>query len=198
MRAAGKPTDQPNLVMGINVQVCWEKFCRYWDVEARFVPIEGTRYHLTAEEAVKYCDENTIGVVAIMGSTYDGSYEPVKEINDALDALQREKGWDIPMHVDGAVICQCLPSHSRKKRISRCLICLNGCEAVDGYYQPIPSPRISSTWRYCGWSSKRGSVMTWRICYWMICVATWSSLPPSPATRQRTRGEEIAMAYHHV
>ena len=25
--------DRPNLVMGSNVQVCWEKFCRYWDVE---------------------------------------------------------------------------------------------------------------------------------------------------------------------
>ena len=51
-RAAGKPTDQPNMVMGANVQVCWEKFCRYWDVEARLVPMEGDRYHLTAEQAV--------------------------------------------------------------------------------------------------------------------------------------------------
>ena len=102
MRAAGKPTDKPNMVMGANVQVCWEKFCRYWDVETRFVPTEGTRYHLTAEEAIKYCDENTIGVVVIMGSTYDGSYESVKEVNDALDVLQQEKGWDIPIHVDGA------------------------------------------------------------------------------------------------
>jgi glutamate decarboxylase len=102
MRAAGKPTDKPNMVMGTNVQVCWEKFCRYWDIEPRFVPVEGKRYHMTAEEAVKYCDENTIGVVVIMGSTFDGSYEPVKEVNDALDVLQQEKGWDIPIHVDGA------------------------------------------------------------------------------------------------
>ena len=102
MKAANKQADRPNLVMGINVQVCWDKFCRYFDVEPRLVPIEGTRYHLTGEEAVKYCDENTIGVVAIMGSTFDGSYEPVKQINDALDALQKEKGWDIPIHVDGA------------------------------------------------------------------------------------------------
>src|SRR4030081_2427743 len=28
MRAAARPTDRPNLVMGANVQVCWEKFCR--------------------------------------------------------------------------------------------------------------------------------------------------------------------------
>jgi glutamate decarboxylase len=102
MRTEGRPKDKPNLVMGINVQVCWEKFCRYWDIEPRFAPMEGDRYHLTAQEAVKLCDENTIGVIAIMGSTFDGSYEPVHEINDALDALQREKGWDIPIHVDGA------------------------------------------------------------------------------------------------
>jgi len=102
MRAAGRPTDRPNLVAGINVQVCWEKFCRYWEVEPRKVPMEKGRLHLTADGAVAQCDENTIGVVAILGSTMDGSYEPVKEISDALDQLQQTKGHDIPIHVDGA------------------------------------------------------------------------------------------------
>jgi glutamate decarboxylase len=101
-RAQGKPTDRPNLVMGINVQVCWEKFANYWDVEARLVPMNGERFHLTAEEAVARCDENTIGVVAIMGSTFDGSYEPVADICRALDELRERAGWDIPVHVDGA------------------------------------------------------------------------------------------------
>ena len=76
MKAAGKPTDRPNLVTGVNVQVCWEKFCRYWDVEPRLVPMEGDRLHLGAEEAAARCDENTIGVVAVLGSTFDGSYYP--------------------------------------------------------------------------------------------------------------------------
>ena len=102
MQAQGKPAAKPNLVMGINVQVCWEKFTRYWEIEPRFVPIENNRYHLSAEEAIKYCDENTIGVVAILGSTFDGSYEPIKEISAALDHLQAEKGLDIPIHVDAA------------------------------------------------------------------------------------------------
>jgi glutamate decarboxylase len=101
-RAAGRPTDKPNLVAGANVQVCWEKFCRYWDVEPRLAPMEGDRYHLNGEEAAKLCDENTIGVAAILGSTFDGSYEPVKEIADALDELERERGIDIPIHVDAA------------------------------------------------------------------------------------------------
>src|SRR4051794_28224495 len=68
---AGKPIDRPNIVMGINVQVCWEKFANYWDVEMRLVPMEGDRFHMSAEEVVARCDENTIGVVAILGSTFD-------------------------------------------------------------------------------------------------------------------------------
>jgi len=101
-RANGLPTDRPNIVMGANVQVCWEKFANYWDVEARLVPMEGERYHLTAESALPHCDENTIGVVAVLGSTFDGSYEPVADICAALDDLQQRTGLDIPVHVDGA------------------------------------------------------------------------------------------------
>jgi glutamate decarboxylase len=100
--AAGLPATTPNLVMGANVQVCWEKFCRYWQVEPRMVPMEPGRLHLTGPEAVARCDENTIGVVAILGSTMDGSYEPVAQISDDLDALQAAAGLDIPIHVDGA------------------------------------------------------------------------------------------------
>jgi glutamate decarboxylase len=95
-------TRRPNLVMGANVQVCWEKFCRYWDVEPRIVPMEGDRYHLDATTAVSRCDEDTIGVVAILGSTFDGSYEPIAEIASALDALTAGGGPDVPIHVDGA------------------------------------------------------------------------------------------------
>ena len=102
MEDAGKATEKPNLVMGANVQVCWEKFCRYWDVEPRLVPMEGDRFHLGPDEAVGQCDENTIGVVAILGSTFDGSYEPVKEIAAALDQLESEHGFDVPVHVDAA------------------------------------------------------------------------------------------------
>jgi glutamate decarboxylase len=101
-RGAGKSTDKPNLVTGTNVQVCWEKFCRYWDVEPNLVPMEPGRYHLTAAEAAAACNENTIGVVAVLGSTFDGSYEPVREISDALDKLEADTGLHIPLHVDGA------------------------------------------------------------------------------------------------
>jgi glutamate decarboxylase len=101
-RAEGKPAERPNMVMGINVQVCWEKFANYWDVEMRLVPMEGDRLHLSAEEAVARCDQNTIAVVPVLGSTFDGSYEPVKEICAALDDLQARTGLDIPVHVDGA------------------------------------------------------------------------------------------------
>jgi glutamate decarboxylase len=101
-RAEGKSTDAPNLVTGINVQVCWDKFANYWDVEMRLVPMEGERYHLSPEEAVELCDENTIGVVVVLGSTFDGSYEDVKRMSELLDDLQERTGLDIPIHVDGA------------------------------------------------------------------------------------------------
>ncbi|WP_078871213.1 glutamate decarboxylase [Streptomyces caatingaensis] len=93
---------RPNLVMGTNVQVCWEKFCTFWEVEARQVPMEGERFHLDPTAAAELCDENTIGVVTVLGSTFDGSYEPVAEVCAALDALQERTGLDVPVHVDGA------------------------------------------------------------------------------------------------
>ncbi|MER5223172.1 glutamate decarboxylase [Streptomyces flaveus] len=96
------PGARPNLVMGVNVQVCWEKFCTFWEVEARQVPMEGDRFHLDPQAAAELCDENTIGVVGILGSTFDGSYEPIAELCAALDELQERTGLDIPVHVDGA------------------------------------------------------------------------------------------------
>jgi len=101
-RTGADPGRRPNLVMGANVQVCWEKFCRYWDVEARMVPMSGDRFHLDAATAAAAVDENTIGVVAILGSTFDGSYEPVAEIAAALDEVAAGSGVDVPIHVDGA------------------------------------------------------------------------------------------------
>jgi glutamate decarboxylase len=96
------PGARPNLVMGVNVQVCWDKFCNFWEVEARQVPMEGDRFHLDPRAAAELCDENTIGVVGVLGSTFDGSYEPVAELCAALDELQERTGLDIPVHVDGA------------------------------------------------------------------------------------------------
>ena len=101
MRAAGKPTDKPNMITG-PVQICWHKFARYWDIELREIPLEGDRLLMTPEEVIERCDENTIGVVPTLGVTFTCQYEPVKAVNDALDALQRETGLDIPIHVDGA------------------------------------------------------------------------------------------------
>jgi glutamate decarboxylase len=100
-RAAGKPTDRPNMVTG-PVQICWHKFARYWDVEIREIPMEGDRLIMTAEEAVKRVDENTIGVVPTLGVTFTGQYEPVEEVSKALDAHQEATGIDVPIHVDGA------------------------------------------------------------------------------------------------
>jgi glutamate decarboxylase len=101
-RAAGKPADRPNLVLSSAVQVCWEKFCNYWDVEPRFVPISEEHKVLDGYRLESYVDENTIGVVAILGVTYTGMYEPVQQISGALDRIQATTGLDVRIHVDGA------------------------------------------------------------------------------------------------
>ena len=100
-RAAGLPTDRPNLVTG-PVQICWHKFVRYWDVEIREIPMETDRLIMTADEALARVDENTIGVVPTLGVTFTGQYEPVEALSDALDALQARTGLDVPIHVDAA------------------------------------------------------------------------------------------------
>jgi len=102
LQAQGKATDRPNMIMGSNVQVVWEKFCRYWDVEPRYLPMERGRYVITPEQVAGAVDENTIGVVAILGTTYTGEFEPVKEIHDTLVKLNADNDWDVPLHVDGA------------------------------------------------------------------------------------------------
>jgi glutamate decarboxylase len=102
MRRLGKVADRPNLVMGTNTQVCWHKFVRYWDVEERAVPLEGDQSVTDPERAAAACDENTIGVVAVLGSTFTGEYEDIRALNLALDRLQERTGLDVPIHVDGA------------------------------------------------------------------------------------------------
>jgi len=92
----------PNLVMGANVQVVWEKFCRYFDVEPRYLPMAEGRYVITPEQVLDAVDEDTIGVVAILGTTYTGELEPVAEICEALDKLAAGGGVDVPVHVDAA------------------------------------------------------------------------------------------------
>ncbi|MES2171971.1 MAG: glutamate decarboxylase [Actinomycetota bacterium] len=98
--AAGESTSSPNFVCG-PVQVCWEKFGRYFDVETRQVPMND-HYVMTPEEAVARCDENTIAVVVTFGQTFTGLFEDVAAISAALDGLQARTGLDIPIHVDAA------------------------------------------------------------------------------------------------
>ena len=100
--AAGQSTDTPNLVMGSNVQVVWEKFCRYWDVEPRYVPVTEDRFVVAPDDVMARVDENTIGVVPILGTTYTGEFEPISEIHDRVVAWNAEHGTDVPIHIDAA------------------------------------------------------------------------------------------------
>ena len=101
-REAGQAEDRPNIVVSASVQVVWEKFAAYWDVEPRYVPVTREHPNLWAGGMLDAVDERTIGVVAILGVTYTGDYEPVEELAKALDDLQARTGLDVPLHVDGA------------------------------------------------------------------------------------------------
>ncbi|RMZ74377.1 glutamate decarboxylase [Pyrenophora seminiperda CCB06] len=102
-QADGKDTSKPNIIMGANAQVALEKFARYFEVEARILPVsEDSSYRLDPKLVKENIDENTIGIFVILGSTYTGHYEPVEEISDILDAFEKETGNDIPIHVDAA------------------------------------------------------------------------------------------------
>lgn len=100
-RGAALETSAPNFVCG-PVQVCWEKFARYFDVEIREVPMTGDSFVMTPEQAVARCDENTIAVVVTFGQTFTGLYEDVAAISAALDVLQAKTGLDVDIHVDAA------------------------------------------------------------------------------------------------
>src|SRR3954447_14672716 len=99
---AGKPIDRPNLVFGGDVHVVWDKFCRYFDVEPRIIPLQPHRYTIGPDDVEPLVDENTIGVAAVLGTTFTGHADDIVGINDLLVRLQEERGLDVPLHIDGA------------------------------------------------------------------------------------------------
>jgi glutamate decarboxylase len=100
--AAGKSVERPNLVFGGDVHVVWEKFCRYFDVEPRIVPLAPDKYTIGPEDVEPHLDENTIGVAAVLGTTFTGHADDIRGINDLLVSLKHDRGLDVPLHIDGA------------------------------------------------------------------------------------------------
>ncbi|QKJ20842.1 glutamate decarboxylase [Microbacterium hominis] len=101
-RAAGLPTDRPNVVFGAETHVVWDKFANYFDVEMRKIPMRPDRFVISADDVEAHVDENTIAVGVVLGTTHIGESDPIPEINERLVRIKAEKGWDIPIHVDGA------------------------------------------------------------------------------------------------
>jgi glutamate decarboxylase len=95
-------TTRCNLIFSAAVHVSVLKLCRYFDIDARIIPLEHDRYTLDIDQVITQCDENTCGVLAILGTTLTGEFEDIEQLNSALLKLKTEKGLDIPIHVDGA------------------------------------------------------------------------------------------------
>jgi glutamate/tyrosine decarboxylase-like PLP-dependent enzyme len=89
-------------VFGGDVHVVWEKFCRYFDVEPRIVPLKPGKYTIGADDVQAHIDENTIGVAAVLGTTFTGHKDDIVGINDLLLRIKHERGLDVPLHVDAA------------------------------------------------------------------------------------------------
>lgn len=93
---------KPNLIISSGYQVCWEKFCIYWDVELRSVPISLTQINLDVDKAIRLIDEYTIGIVGILGQTYTGVYDDIKQLNEALEVYNQGTEHKVYIHVDAA------------------------------------------------------------------------------------------------
>jgi len=100
--AAGLPSDRPNMVMGADVHTCWEKFARYFEVEARVVPMQEGRYTIGAEQVEPLLDERTIAVAGLLGTTFTGQMDDLASLDRLLRSLAEERDLRIPLHVDAA------------------------------------------------------------------------------------------------
>ncbi|UJA20143.1 glutamate decarboxylase [Thermoleophilia bacterium SCSIO 60948] len=100
--AAGEDASKPNLVFGRDAHVVWDKFCRYFDVEPRVIPMSSGQYVVRGADVAEHVDENTIAVVAVLGTTYTGESDDVTGIASALDDLAAARGIDVPLHIDAA------------------------------------------------------------------------------------------------
>ena len=100
--AAGLSTEKPNLVYGNDVHVVWQKFCRYFDVEPREIPLQPGKYVIGPEDVEPHVDENTIAVVAVLGTTFTGHAGDVVGIDRLLGDIRSERDLDVPLHIDAA------------------------------------------------------------------------------------------------
>jgi glutamate decarboxylase len=164
-RAAGESTERPNIVLSSAVQVCWEKFCNYFDVEPRYVPVSEEHRVLDGHDLDRYVDENTIGLVAIMGVTYTGMYEPVAAIAAALDDIEARRGLDVRIHVDAASGGMITPFLQ-----SRTWSGTSGCRG----WPRSTRPGTSTGWSTRGWAGSCGARRR-------IYRRTWSSASATSA-----------------
>ncbi|MDR2162336.1 MAG: glutamate decarboxylase [Clostridiales Family XIII bacterium] len=93
---------KPNLIISSGYQVCWEKFCVYFDVEMRAVPMSRGHMRLDTGRAIEMADEYTIGVVGILGITYTGEYDDIEALDAKLREYNRNAKVTVPIHVDAA------------------------------------------------------------------------------------------------
>lgn len=93
---------KPNIVISSAYQVCWEKFCVYWDIELRAVPIDSEHMSINTDKVMEYVDDYTIGIVGILGITYTGKFDDIEKLDELVEQYNQSAKIPIGIHVDGA------------------------------------------------------------------------------------------------
>nr|AID16351.1 glutamate decarboxylase [Lactiplantibacillus plantarum] len=94
---------RPNIVISGGYQVCWEKFCVYWDVDMHVVPMDGDHMVLDVNHVLDYVDEYIIGIVGIMGITYTGQYDDLARLDKVVEHYNHQHPFlPVYIHVDAA------------------------------------------------------------------------------------------------
>ena len=93
---------RPNLIISSCYQAAWEKLFKYMDIEPKLIQPSVGNFTIDPEKVRAAIDENTMGVVCIMGNHYGGQYDPVWDIDKVVREVNQEQGLQVGIHVDAA------------------------------------------------------------------------------------------------
>ena len=92
----------PNIVIPTHYQAAWEKAFRYLDIQPKFMYPEFQKFKIHPEDMRDLVDEKTLMVVGVLGNHYNGTYDPIWEMDAILSEINEEKGLQVGLHVDAA------------------------------------------------------------------------------------------------
>ncbi|KAF3347770.1 hypothetical protein VD0002_g305 [Verticillium dahliae] len=94
---------EPNIIVGSHAHVAVPNGASACDVQVRSLQVSASSSFVVDPSKLEaLIDDGTIGIVLIMGSTYTGHFDPVKDVGAMLDKHEASTGRNIMIHVDAA------------------------------------------------------------------------------------------------